>query len=83
MGPWSLFCNQAQYLTPGIILGMDAANERRCSNAMLFLIGCAHTQNDLCFPYPSVYMGQYQIVVHFGYGSTMKYFVNICVFSLI
>ena len=29
------------------------------------------------------YMGQYQIVVHFGYGSTMKYFVGICVFSLI
>ena len=31
----------------------------------------------------NAYMGQYQIVVHFGYGSTMKYFVNICVFSLI
>ena len=25
-------------------------------------------------------MGQYQIVVRFGYGSTMKYFVYICVF---
>ena len=30
-----------------------------------------------------IYMGQYQIVVHFGYGSTMKYFVDISVFSLI
>ena len=31
----------------------------------------------------TVYIGQYQIVVHFGYGSTMKYFANTCVFSLI
>ena len=29
------------------------------------------------------HMGQYQIVVHFGYGSTMKYFVEIRVFSFI
>ena len=35
------------------------------------------------FPPSAAYMGQYQIVVHFGYGSTVKYFVNICVFSLI
>ena len=29
------------------------------------------------------YLGQYQIVVHFGYGSTMKYFVYMFVFPLI
>ena len=29
------------------------------------------------------FIGKYQIVVHFTYGSTMKSFVNICVFSLI
>ena len=31
----------------------------------------------------SVHMGQYQIVVYFEYGNTMKYFINTCVFSLI
>ena len=33
--------------------------------------------------FTDAYMGQYQIVVHFGYGSIMKYFVDISVFSLI
>ena len=28
-------------------------------------------------------MGHYQSVVDFGYGSDMKYFVNICAFSFI
>ena len=34
--------------TAGIILGIGSGNERWCYNVMSYLIGWAHTQNDLC-----------------------------------
>ena len=38
---WYIIC-----LRSGIILGMGSANERRCCNVILYLVGWAHTQND-------------------------------------
>ena len=55
--------DDGQSLVPGIILCMRPANERRCYNVTLSLIGRALTQNYPCCSAPSYYLNHCWLIV--------------------